>query len=99
MAGDLNNVGLGVSIGASVGIFFLLVVISTVFSYFSFRGMLTWGIAADTFFPYLGKTILNSMTGGLLGIGLYLFSDNNQYRDAALRVKAARRGVHPLHNH
>ena len=85
MAGD---VGTGLSVGAGIGLFFLVVVISTVFSYFSFRGMLTWGIAADSFFPYLGKTIVNSMTGGLLGIVFYLTSSkDDKYRAAALKVK------------
>ena len=70
----------------------LFIVISTVLSYWSFRGMLTWGIGADTFWPYFGKSLANSLLFGLPGIVLYVMSeDADPYRLAARTVKDRKR--------
>lgn len=70
--------------------FVVFMSIWTVIDYLSFRGMIRWGITADSFVPFFLKTWINNVCGGLIGIGLYVVGGNTpgEYRKAALTVKA-----------
>ena len=66
---DAGSLSAGL-VGGMIALYLFLVVIFVIISYFSHKGMVKWGYCSDGFWKYTGKTILNGLTGNILGIVL-----------------------------